>query len=90
MLSYPSASRDEEMFAQPQRFDMTRKPNRHLSFGSGPHMCLGQHLAKLEIRILFEELMPHLKSVKLAGDPRYIETNFVGGLKSLPIEFEVA
>lgn len=88
MLSYPSASRDEDMFADAHRFDLTRKPNRHLSFGSGPHMCLGQHLAKLEIRVLFEELMPHLKSVRLAGDPRYIETNFVGGLKSLPIEFE--
>jgi alpha-terpineol hydroxylase len=88
MLSYPSASRDEDMFADPQRFDLTRKANRHLSFGSGPHMCLGQHLARIEIRVLFEELLPHLKSVRLAGTPRYIETNFVGGLKSLPIEFE--
>lgn len=88
MLSYPSASRDEDVFENAGRFDLARKRNRHLSFGSGPHMCLGQNLAKLEIRILYEELMPHLAAVRLNGSPRYIETNFVGGLKSLPIAFE--
>jgi alpha-terpineol hydroxylase len=88
MLSYPSASRDEDMFPEPNQFRVDRKPNRHLSFGSGPHMCLGQHLAKLEMRILFQELLPHLKSVSLAGEPKYIETNFVGGLKSLPVKLE--
>lgn len=87
MLSYPSASRDEEIFGDADGFDLARKRNRHLSFGSGPHMCLGQNLARLEIRILYEELMPHLTSVRLNGPPRYIETNFVGGLKSLPIAF---
>jgi cytochrome P450 len=87
MLSYPSASRDEEVFADANAFDVARKPNRHLAFGSGPHMCLGQHLAKLEIRILYQELLPHLRSVQLNGTPKYIETNFVGGLKSLPIQF---
>ncbi|WP_374411253.1 cytochrome P450 [Novosphingobium colocasiae] len=88
MLSYPSASRDEAMFPDGGAFDLARKPNRHLAFGSGPHMCLGQHLAKLEIRILYEELLPHLTAVRLTGAPRYIETNFVGGLKSLPVAFE--
>ncbi|MFD2579436.1 cytochrome P450 [Novosphingobium colocasiae] len=88
MLSYPSASRDEGMFPDGGAFDLARKPNRHLAFGSGPHMCLGQHLAKLEIRILYEELLPHLTAVRLTGAPRYIETNFVGGLKSLPVAFE--
>lgn len=87
MLSYPSASRDEAVFSDPDGFDVARKPNRHLSFGSGPHMCLGQNLAKMEIRVLYEELLPHISSVKLNGSPRYIETNFVGGLKSLPIIF---
>jgi cytochrome P450 len=87
MLSYPSASRDEEIFGDADGFDLARKRNRHLSFGSGPHMCLGQNLAKLEIRVLYEELVPHLTSVRLNGAPRYIETNFVGGLKSLPIAF---
>lgn len=87
MLSYPSASRDEEIFENAGAFDLARKRNRHLAFGSGPHMCLGQNLAKLELRILYEELMPHLASVRMTGPPRYIETNFVGGLKSLPIAF---
>jgi cytochrome P450 len=88
MLCYPSANRDESVFEAPDDFRVGRKPNRHLAFGYGPHMCLGQHLAKLEMRILFEELMPHLASVELAGEPRYVETNFVGGLKSLPIRFK--
>lgn len=87
MLCYPSACRDEEVFEDPDRFDITRSPNSHIAFGYGPHVCLGQHLAKLEIRILFEELLPRLKSVELAGEPRLVETNFVGGYKSLPIRF---
>jgi cytochrome P450 len=87
MMCYPSACRDEEVFADPDRFDITRSPNPHIAFGFGPHMCLGQHLAKLEMRVLFEELLPHLKSVELAGQPRLVETNFVGGYKSLPIKF---
>ena len=90
MLCYPSASRDETVFEDPDVFRIDRRPNRHLAFGYGPHMCLGQHLAKLEMRILFEELLPKLKSVELAGTPRYTETNFVGGLKSLPIRFTKA
>lgn len=87
MMCYPSGNRDEEVFADPDRFDLTRSPNPHIGFGFGPHMCLGQHLAKLEMRILFEELLPHLASVELAGDPRLVQTNFVGGYKSLPIRF---
>lgn len=86
-LSFPSGNRDEEIFASPDSFDIERHPNKHLAFGHGIHMCLGQHLAKLEMRILFEELLPRLKSVELNGRPRLAETNFVGGLKSLPIRF---
>lgn len=90
MLCYPSACRDEEVFPDPDRFDVTRPPSAHIGFGFGPHVCLGQHLARMEMRILFEELLPHLKSVELAGDPRMVETNFVGGYKSLPIRFTKA
>jgi cytochrome P450 len=90
MLCFPSGNRDEEVFDAPDTFDVTRQPNKHLAFGYGPHMCLGQHLAKLEMRILFEELLPRLKSVELAGAPVFSETNFVGGLKSLPIRFTKA
>jgi cytochrome P450 len=90
MICYPSGNRDEEVFADADVFDIGRSPNPHIAFGFGPHMCLGQHLAKLEMRILFEELLPHLKSVELAGDPRLVETNFVGGYKALPIRFTKA
>jgi cytochrome P450 len=58
MLCYPSGNRDEEVFEDPYEFRVDRKPNRHLAFGYGAHLCLGQHLAKMEMRILWEELLP--------------------------------
>lgn len=90
MLCYASGNRDEEVFPNADTFDITRTPNRQLAFGNGAHLCLGQHLARMEMRILFEELLPRLKSVSLDGDPRYVESFFVSGLKTLPIRFEVA
>jgi len=89
MLCYPSANRDEEVFDRPFEFDIMRKPNRHMSFGNGPHMCIGQHLAKLEIKILLEELLPRIESAELTGAPRYVETNFVGGMKSMPVRLKI-
>lgn len=89
MLCYASANRDEEIFEQPFTFNIDRKPNKQIAFGFGPHLCLGQHMARMEIRILFEELLPLLKSVRLAGEPRMTESFFVNGLKNLPIEFEM-
>jgi cytochrome P450 len=89
MLCYASGNRDEEVFPNPDTFDIDRKPNRQLAFGNGAHLCLGQHLARLEMRILYEELIPKLKSVRLAGEPRLSESFFVSGLKSLPIAFEL-
>jgi hypothetical protein len=88
-LAYPSGNRDEEVFADPFAFRADRAPNKHLAFGYGAHLCLGQHLAKLEMRILFEELLPRLRSVELAGQPRWAESGFVGGLKALPIRYEM-
>lgn len=90
MLCYASGNRDEEIFPHSDKFDIDRTPNRQLAFGNGAHVCLGQHLARMEMRILFEELLPRLKSVKLAGEPRYTESAFVNGLKTLPIAFELA
>ncbi|MDZ4689946.1 cytochrome P450 [Terricaulis sp.] len=90
MLCYASGNRDEEVFANPDSFDIDRKPNRQIAFGNGAHLCLGQHLARMEMRILFEELLPRLKSVRLDGEPRYVESFFVNGLKTLPIAFELA
>lgn len=90
MLCYASGNRDEAVFEDPDRFRADRKPNKQLAFGYGAHLCLGQHLAKMEMRILFEELLPRLKSVELAGQPKMSEALFVNGPKSLPIRFELA
>ncbi len=90
MLCYPSGNRDEEVFKEPMEFRVDRSPNRHLAFGYGAHLCLGQHLAKMEMRILWEELLPRLKSVELAGEARLSEANFVNGPKALPIRYELS
>ena len=89
MLCYASGNRDEEVFEDPDRFRSDRKPNRHVAFGYGAHLCLGQYLAKLEMRILFEELLPHLKSLSLDGEVKMTQAYFVNGPKKLPIRFEV-
>jgi cytochrome P450 len=89
MLCYASANRDEELFEEPYRFRCDRKPNRHIAFGYGAHLCLGQYLAKLEMRILFEELLPRLKSISLDGEPVMTQATFVNGPKRLPIRFEL-
>jgi hypothetical protein len=90
MLCYASGNRDEEVFDDAQAFHADRSPNKQLAFGYGAHLCLGQHLAKMEMRILFEELLPRLKSVKLAGTPKQSMAVFVNGPKSVPIQFEMA
>jgi cytochrome P450 len=90
MLCYASGNRDETVFDHPERFDAARTPNRQLAFGYGAHLCLGQHLARMEMRILFEALLPRLKSVSLAGEAKLSMSTFVNGPKTLPIRFEMA
>jgi cytochrome P450 len=89
-LAYPSGNRDEEVFDDPDAFRIDRNPNRHLAFGYGAHLCLGQHLAKMEMRILWEELIPRLESLELAGEPKLSAGSFVGGPKRLPIRFRLS
>ncbi|HUO92221.1 MAG TPA: cytochrome P450 [Rhizomicrobium sp.] len=89
LLSYPSGNRDEEIFADPFRFDVERSPNKQLAFGYGAHVCLGQHLARLEMRLFWEELLPRLESVELDGEPKLSEANFVSGPKKVPIRFRM-
>jgi cytochrome P450 len=89
LLSYWSANRDEDVFADPFRFDVGRSPNKHIAFGFGPHYCLGAALAKMELRALFNELIPRLRSLELAGEPALTQSTFVGGLKHLPIRYEL-
>lgn len=87
MLCYISGNYDERVFADPDRFDATRGPNRHVAFGAGVHQCLGLHLARLEMRILFDELLDRIESVELTGTPQRACSTFVGGPKTLPIRF---
>ncbi len=83
---YASGNYDEEKFADPFRLDLGRQPNRHLTFGlGGPHFCLGAHLAKLEVRIWLEEMIPYLERIELAGTPTRLRSNFFNGIKSLPV-----
>ena len=86
-LSYPSGNRDEAVFDDPFRFDIERSPNKHVAFGYGAHVCLGQHLGRLEMRVLWEELLPRLESLELDGEPKLSEANFVCGPKSVPIRY---
>jgi cytochrome P450 len=88
---YVSANRDEDMFPDPYRFDVTRQPNDHVTFGpGGPHFCLGAHLARLETKVLFQELLPRLESIELTGPVRRIRSNFVNGIKSMPVRLKTA
>lgn len=88
-LSYPSGNRDEAVFDNPFAFKADRTPNKHVAFGYGAHVCLGQHLARMEMRVLWEELLPRLKSVELSGTPTRTQANFVSGPKSVPIRFRM-
>jgi cytochrome P450 len=88
-LSYQSGNRDEDVFADPFKFDIARSPNKQLAFGYGAHVCLGQHLAKLEMRLFWEELLPRLDSIELAGTPKLSEANFVCGPKSVPVRYRM-
>lgn len=88
-LFYASGNRDESVFADPDSFRIDRSPNPHTAFGNGVHLCLGLHLARLEIRSLFAELLPRLDGIDLAGEPRNSVSNFVSGLKTLPIAYRM-
>jgi cytochrome P450 len=91
VLWFASGNRDEEVFTDPYALDVTRTPNDHLTFGKGsPHFCLGNTLARLEIRVMFEELLPRLADIRLAGGVRRIRSNFVNGIKELPVEVTLA
>jgi hypothetical protein len=89
VMFYASANRDEDIFEDPYTFRVDRNPNRHLGFGIGEHFCLGAHLARRSQRALFGELARRLTSVELAGEPDWIQSSFVVGLKHLPIRYQL-
>jgi cholest-4-en-3-one 26-monooxygenase len=86
-MFYPSANRDEDVFENPDRFDIGREPNPHLAFGIGEHYCLGANLARLELQAMFRQLAERLGEVELAGPIRRMRSNFVGGIKHMPIRY---
>jgi cytochrome P450 len=90
MLNYVAANHDPSQFEQPRKFDAARSPNRHLAFGAGAHQCLGLHLARLEMRLLFEALLDKVGSVEPAGEAKRANSTFVGGLKTLPLRITPA
>src|SRR5919109_1185787 len=89
VLLYPSANRDAEVFDDPDRFDVTRSPNPHLAFGFGPHFCLGASLARVELRVMFDELLRRLPDLRLAdgAEVPYRASNFITGPEAMPVEF---
>jgi cytochrome P450 len=87
VVSFTSANRDETVFADAEGFDISRHPNPHLVFGHGPHFCLGAHLARTQMRALFDEVLARTSSLAFAGQPSYLRSNFQRGVKRLPISW---
>ena len=86
VVFHASANHDERVFADPHRLDLSRAPNPHVSFGDGPHICLGAHFARLQLRVLYAEVLGALPSLRTAEPPRRLVSNFINGLKSLPLQ----
>ncbi|MBU2697900.1 cytochrome P450 [Pimelobacter sp. 30-1] len=87
VMWFASGNRDADVFDEPYAFDVTRRNIDHVTFGKGsPHLCMGNNLARMEIRLMFEELIPRLGSIELAGDVRRVRSNFVNGIKTLPVK----
>ena len=91
MVWFISADYDDEVFVDPNRFDITRQPNPHVAFGSGgPHFCLGAPLARMEIRVMFEELLPRVRSIQATGEIKRLRSNFINGIKHMPVTVQAA
>jgi len=87
-LFYPSANRDEEVFEEPTKFDITRHPNYHLAFGIAEHFCLGANLARLELQMIFREIAARMERVELTAPIARMRSSFVGGIKHMPIRYK--
>ena len=85
VMYYGAANRDPSVFEDPETFDITRTPNPHLAFGIGTHFCMGSHIARLEMRVTLEEFLRRFPNVSLAGPPKRLQSNFISGIKRLPV-----
>ncbi len=88
-LFYPSANRDEEVFDEPFKFDIGRDPNPHIAFGIGEHFCLGANLARLELEVIFRQLVERMEYAEMAGPIERLRSSFVGGIKHMPIKMKI-
>ncbi|MCO5999718.1 cytochrome P450 [Actinoallomurus rhizosphaericola] len=87
VVFHASANRDERRFPEPERFDIARRPNDHVAFGDGPHVCLGAHFARLQLRIFYREFLWRLSDLEPAGPPARLVSNFIAGIKHLPVRY---
>ncbi|MBV8771939.1 MAG: cytochrome P450 [Deltaproteobacteria bacterium] len=89
-LWIPSANRDESVFCDPYRFELSRNPNEHIAFGKGEHFCAGAHLARLELRLMLADLLARIEHIGLAGKVERLKSNLIAGIKHMPVRFEQA
>ena len=87
ILWYPSANRDEDVFPDPQRFDIRRQPNDHVAFGYGEHYCLGANLARMELQEIFREIVTRIDGIERTAPPRRLRSNFINGVKEMQVRF---
>jgi cytochrome P450 len=86
VVFYGSGNRDEDVFDDPDRFDVGRHPNEHIAFGAGgPHLCLGMHVARIEITVMLRELLTRLTDLAPAGEPEALASNFIAGVRTMPV-----
>jgi cytochrome P450 len=85
VMYYAAANRDPSVFDNPEAFDITRRPNPHLAFGTGAHFCIGSHMARLELRVAFQEILHRFPRLRLAGPVVRLQSNFINGIKSMPM-----
>lgn len=89
-MYFGAANRDAEKFANPEKLDLARTPNEHIAFGTGPHGCLGQHIARIEIDAILAEVLTRMDDIALAGPPEWLPSNFISGPKKMPVTFRAA
>jgi len=88
VMYYGSANRDEQVFTEPDKFDIARAPNEHIAFGGGgTHFCLGAHLARIEIQVMLREILTRLPDIAAAGAAEWLPSNFISGPRRLPVRF---
>jgi cytochrome P450 len=87
LMSYPSVNRDEDVFPDPDRFDIRRSPNHHLSFGIGEHFCLGANFARMQLRCILREVITRLPDIRLVAPPKLQRSNLIAGIREMRVEF---